>query len=134
MRSVQNAQFFAITEEHNLAELNELSEALFIELQQKEGFDYLALEQGSIITSWLGNKKHRGDIEAITKLIGAYPHAPTFATDEELQLIATVGANSGAITNPIWGVDQELSALHILDRLVVLAPNQSAKKRCRTCN
>ncbi len=124
--AAQGTQFFAIAEEHNEAALNELATILFAELQRQEGYQYLALEQGSVITSWLGGEKCRGNIDAITDLIGAYPHAPTFATDEELDLIATVGKTSAAKPNPIWGIDQELGALHILERLAVLAPNQAA--------
>lgn len=129
MDAVRDAQFLAIAEEHNVGELNGLTTLLFKELHERDGFDYLALEQGSVIASWLGDAKRRGDLGAITELVGNYPNAPTFATDEELKMIASVGAISGAATNPIWGVDQELGVLHILDRLAELAPNSEAASR-----
>jgi hypothetical protein len=129
LAAARDAQFVAIAEEHNLRELNQLSSRLFEELQRAYGFDYVALEQGSVIASWFGAPGRRGDIEAIAELAGRYPHAPTFATDEELEMIAAVGGLSTASVNPIWGVDQELGALHILEALARLAPTDDARRR-----
>jgi len=131
MDAVRDAQFLAIAEEHNVGALNDLTALLFKEMHQSEGFNYLALEQGSVIASWLGDEERRGDLEAISYLVGNYPNAPTFATDEELKMIASVGAISGAASNPIWGVDQELGAIHILDRLAELAPNSEAASKVK---
>jgi hypothetical protein len=127
LKAAHDAQFFGLAEEHNLRELNELTPLLFDALHRSHGFSYIALEQGSVITSWLGSPEHRGNLGSITGLIGRYPHAPTFATDEELEMMATIGGISSATGNPIWGVDQELGAFHILDRLAELAPNDSAR-------
>lgn len=129
MDAAADAQFVAIAEEHNLDELNEFATLLFAELSQSFGFRYLALEQGSVIASWLGDADRRGDLAAIAELVAKYPNAPTFATDSEMRLIAAVGATSSAPTNPVWGVDQELSALHILERLTELAPDAAAAAR-----
>lgn len=127
LKAAHDAQFFGLAEEHNLRELNELTPLLFDALHRRHGFRYIALEQGSVITSWVGSPEHRGDLASITDLISRYPHAPTFATDEELEMIATISRISSATVNPIWGVDQELGAFHILDRLVELAPNDLAR-------
>lgn len=125
----RDAQFFAIAEEHNLSELNQLTALLFRELHREHGFRYVALEQGSVIAAWFGSPERRGDMNAIASLVRRYPHAPTFATDEELQMVASVGEASSATVNPIWGVDQELGALHILERLAELAPTDGARSR-----
>lgn len=125
----RTAQFVAIAEEHNVRELNHLAAALFQALHETHGFQYLALEQGSVITSWMGSGERRGDREAIARLAARYPVAPTFATDEELWLIGDVGSTSSAAGNPIWGVDQEFGALHILDRLAELAPDSATRER-----
>ena len=96
--AVRQAQFFAIAEEHNLAELNKLTSVLFQRLHHKYGFNYIALEQGSVITSWLGSSNRRGNYKTSTELIRQYPHALTFATDEELKMIVDVGRiSSGKI-------------------------------------
>ncbi len=129
LEATREAQFVGIAEEHNLRELNQFAELLFRQLHRQYGFRYVALEQGSVIATWLGDRERRGDIDAIASLVRRYPHAPTFATDEELQMIASVGETSTAIVNPIWGVDQELGALHILERLAELAPTNDARSR-----
>jgi hypothetical protein len=124
--AAKEAQFVLIAEEHNVRELNEFSEALFMDLNREHGFDYLALEQGSIFSSWLGSGGRRGNLAEIIEVAGRYPHAATFATDEEFRLIKTVGEVSSARSSPIWGVDQEFGALHILDSLRTFAPNDQA--------
>lgn len=131
IEAARNAQFVMIAEEHNVSALNELAALLFNELHRRFSFNYISLEQGTVITSWLGDDSHRGNMAAIRNLIHTFPHAPTFATDEELQLIAEVGTTSSAATNPIWGVDQEFGALHILERLAELAPDQVAMDRVK---
>jgi len=127
--ATRNAQFVAIAEEHNVKELNQFAEALFSELNRVHGYQYLVLEQGGIVTSSLGSGEMRGNQGGIADFAGRYPYAATFATDEEFSLMAKVGAISSSTTSPIWGVDQEFGALHILDRLAELAPTPEARQR-----
>ena len=94
--AARDTQFFVIAEEHNLRELNQLASVVFESLHEAHGYDHVALEQGGVITSWLGDPEHRGDLQAIRALVARYPHALTFATDEELEFIATVGRISTA--------------------------------------
>jgi len=42
-------------------------------------------------------------------------------------MIARVGRISGARIAPVWGIDQEFGALHILERLRELAPHEAAR-------
>jgi hypothetical protein len=128
LEASRDVQFFAIAEEHNLLELNRFSSVLFRTLHEAYGFNFLVLEQGSIIGSWMGQNELRGDLSAISELVARYPHAPTFATDQELDLIASVGSVSSALVGPIWGVDQEFGALHILERLADVAPSAEARE------
>jgi len=64
----------------------------------------------------------------VDALVRRWPHAPTFATDEELALIAHIATTSAARTTPLWGLDQELGALHILERLAAIAPSDAARE------
>lgn len=123
------SQFFCLCEEHNLLELNQLSSYLFQEYHDQFGYNYLVLEQGCAISSFYGLPEYRGNYESLASLVRNYPQSPTFATDEELRLIADAGRISTSPINPIWGVDQDLGALHILERLKELAPNQKAQKK-----
>lgn len=122
-----NSQFFNVCEEHNVLELNNLSMCLFEMFHNQYNYNYLVLEQGVAISGFYGSTENRGDIEAISEVFRRYPQSPTFATDEELQLIAGVGKISNSPINPIWGVDQDLGALHILEKIIAIAPNEKAK-------
>lgn len=129
MNEAESSDYFSICEEHNLSELNELSSYIFKEFHKKYNYNYLVLEQGVAITSLFGNEENRGNFNAIASIAKKYPQSPTFATDEELKLIASVGNISTSTINPIWGIDQDLGALHILEGLIDLAPNNIAKTK-----
>lgn len=131
LNEAQRAGFFSICEEHNLMELNSLSSYLFDTFHKRYNYNYLVLEQGVVISSILGNEENRGDYNAIAEVVKKYPQSPTFATDEELKLISDVGRYSTSTINPIWGIDQDLGALHILERLTVLAPDHKSKARAQ---
>lgn len=131
VRSAMDAQFFLIGEEHNLRELNKLTVALFDTLQARYGYQFLVLEQGNIIASWLDDAARHGGRDSVDAIVRAYPHAPTFATDEELELITHVRRRSIAPGPAVWGVDQELAAMHLLERLAALSPSSEARDELR---
>jgi len=130
VQSAADAQFFLIGEEHNVSELNLLAAVLFDTLQARYGYQFLVLEQGNIIASWLDRAARRGGRDSVDAIVRAYPHAPTFATDEELGLITHVRAASVAPGAAVWGVDQELAAMHLLERLAELS-SSSARTELR---
>ena len=127
VQSAAESQFFVIGEEHNLLELNQLAVALFDTLQTRFGFQHLVLEQGNIIASWLDDAARYGGKDSVVTLVRAYPHAPTFATDQELELIIHVRQSSTAAGPAVWGVDQELAAMHLLERLAGSCRSQEAR-------
>ncbi len=128
LHAARSAQFVGILEEHNVRELAEFAAALFDTLRLAYGFQYAALEQGRIVTSWLASAARAGGQDSVDALVRRWPHAPTFATDEELALIGHIAATSAARSQPVWGLDQELGALHILERLAALAPSDDARR------
>ena len=127
LESASRAQFFVIAEEHNLLELNELAIHLFDELQARYDFQHLVLEQGNVITSWLDAAAGSGGLDAVNALVRRYPHAPTFATDEEFELMTHVRSKSRAEGAAVWGVDQELAAMHLLEHLAEHASSPEAR-------
>ncbi len=131
LESASAAQFFIIGEEHNLRELNQLTVALFDELQDRHDFQHLVLEQGSIIASWIDEAARSGGLDSVSTLVRKYPHAPTFATDEELELMTHVRSVSTATRAAVWGVDQELAAMHLLERLAELTNSSRARAEYR---
>lgn len=127
VQSAADAQFFLIGEEHNLLELNRLAIALFDTLQARYGFQHLVLEQGNVIASWLDSAAKQGGRDSVDAIVRAYPQAPTFATDEEFELMSHVRQQSTASGAAVWGVDQELAAMHLLERLAELSPSSEAR-------
>jgi hypothetical protein len=127
LANAAESQFFILAEEHNLLELNRLAVALFDRLHAEAGYEHLVLEQGSVIAGWLDRAAAEGGFDAVANLVRRYPHAPTFATDEEFELVAHVRRTSDSPGPAVWGVDQELAALHILERLAELAPDETAR-------
>jgi hypothetical protein len=129
LEAAASSQFVGLLEEHNVGDLASLTVALFDTLRVALGYRYLALEQGGVITSWLGEAARHGGWDSVSTLATRWPHAPTFATDEELAMIAHIAATAGTPHTPVWGIDQEFGALHILERLAALAPNEVARRR-----
>ena len=127
MKAAAEAQCVAIAEEHNRLQIPQITTMLFSALHKKYGFNYLALEQGTVVCKMFASKPLVGNPDAIAEFVQKYTNAPTFITDQELQMIADAGRISDAKTDRIWGLDQEFGALHILDQLKELAPNDNAR-------
>lgn len=127
LESAAGAQFFILAEEHNLLQLNQLAVGLFDELQERHGVQHLVLEQGNVIASWIDAAARAGGRDSVRALVRRYPHAPTFATDEELDLMTHVRQASTAPGPAVWGVDQELAAMHLLEYLAERAPTADAR-------
>lgn len=131
LEAAQSAQIISIAEEHNVWQLNEFTRGLFDTLSSTRDFRFLALEQGPVVTRWMNRAARAGGIDSISRLVQRYPQAPTFATDEELRLIDHVARTSDGRYDAVWGLDQELGAFHILDRLAAIAPNERAESMAR---
>jgi len=127
MKAAAEAQFVAIAEEHNRLQIPQITTMLFSALHKKYGYNYLALEQGTVVCRMFSSKPLAGNREAIAEFARKYTNAPTFITDQELQMIADAGRISDAKTDRIWGLDQEFGALHILDQLKELAPSAAVR-------
>jgi hypothetical protein len=117
VRSAAAAQFVAIGEEHNVAEVAQFTSALFRLLHERQGFNYFADEQDPWICQAVSRSPTRGNFERIAALHRKYPNAFTFQGDEEMAMLADIGRLSTAKSDPIWGLDQVFGALHILESL-----------------
>lgn len=127
----RGAQFFVLAESHYVAQIPPLAEALFDRLHRESGYNYYAVEFGPVITKMLSADGIRGNRAATFGLARKYPHAFQFWDDEEVAAFAHIGRTSTAETEPLWGIDQEWGALHVLDRLAVIAPTTEAASVAR---
>jgi hypothetical protein len=125
------SQFVALGEEHNTRDIPEFTTALFRVLQKRHGFRFLALEQDPVTMRWLSGRPLRGRREFLVVISRRYPHAFTFVSDEELAMLAQIGAISRTPARPVWGCDQAFGATHILDRLQVITRSPSAREFVR---
>ncbi len=129
METSSDTQFFAVAEPHNAKQVPEITSMLFKALHERNGFDYLALEQDPVMTRMVSAKPVVGKRNYVVSLANQYPNAFTFSTDQELEMIAQAGSVSKGKGNRIWGVDQAFGALHILNKLKEIAPNTEARNR-----
>lgn len=125
--ATRNAQFVVLGESHYVAEIPRYAAALFSSLRASVGFQHYAVENGPVIGSMLSAPGVRGRRDASFALARRYPRALQFWDDEEIDAISRIGALSAARTDPVWGLDQEWGALHVLERLAVLAPTPAAR-------
>ncbi|MBA3891510.1 MAG: hypothetical protein H0X64_13365 [Gemmatimonadaceae bacterium] len=131
LEAAAGAQFFMVGESHNVAEIPRFTAALFDTLHAVHGYDYFATEYGPEVMRMLSAPGVRGRLAATLDLGRRYPHAFHFWNDEELEAIAQVGARSRARGHVLWGLDQEWGALHLLERLAVLARDDAARTHAR---
>jgi hypothetical protein len=122
------SQFVIFGEEHNTRDIPEFTTALFRILQDRHGFHFLALEQDPVTMRWVSETPVRGRPLSVVSISQRYPHAFTFVSDEELSMIAELGAVSKTAARPIWGCDQAFGATHILDRLHVITRLAAARE------
>ena len=120
------AQFLAIGEEHNAAEIPALVTPLLHDLQPSAGYHYVALEQDPAAMRAASAAPTRGRIDSVVAYARRYPHAFTFMSDQELAMIADVGHIATGRGNTLWGLDQAFGVTHALDRLAALPAASNA--------
>jgi hypothetical protein len=132
LREIGDAQIVAIAEEHNVEEIPDFATRLFTKLHDSLGFDYFADEQDAYTLRLLSAPARRGNTDSVIALACRWPTALTFATDEEMRMLADIARTSHARGNPLWGLDQAFGATHFLVRLRELAPDNAARSAVDT--
>lgn len=127
LEEAADAQFVMVGESHNVKQIPQFTTQLFRQLHDRYGFNYLALEDGPFIAELYSDPAVRGDREATLALANRYVNALQFWNDQEVQMILDVGRISKASASPVWGLDQAWGGLHVLERLLELAPDASAR-------
>jgi hypothetical protein len=127
LRALGDAQFVTVGESHNVLEIPLFTAALFDTLHAVHGFNYFAIENGPTVMEMASAAARRGNADSLYAFANRYPHAFQFWNDQEMQALAQIGRTAGKVRDPIWGLDNEWGTAHILERLVAIAPNASAK-------
>ena len=124
----RKAQFFAIGEEHGIAENPKLAAALFAELV-KEGYSKLAIEISPPMASALDQALADGGLPGLQALYTQTGAEPAFyGMREEAEFLAA--ARAAAPAGPfLWGADYEVGAdRHLLRRLAELPKPEVAEQ------
>lgn len=127
-RAASNAQFVALAEQHFTSDIPKISSALFDHLQAKHGFQYACVEFGPVAIRSMMEPPFRGDSEKSFEYANRYPYALAFNSDQEVEFLAHVGKQSRGKGRPVWGVDQEFGATHVLDEVASSLNRVEAKK------
>ena len=120
------SQFVLVGESHFDHDTPQFAGALYHMLQRAHGFDHLVVEQDGVGIEDLLAPGRRGDPQAIADLAKRYPTLLGFASDQDLELLADVGARTKG-AHPIWGVEQTQGAARYLEELDRLAPTPAVK-------
>lgn len=127
--NTSRAQFVGFAEPHNVRQVPQVFSRLFRTLHEAHDFNYMALETGPAIMRRVSQTPVRGNLQAITELYFRYPRSFHFYTDQELAMMADVGALSTTRSDPIWGVDQIHATPLILDELIEVTSDQDRRAR-----
>jgi hypothetical protein len=127
LRAAKKSQFVAIGEEHNDRHIPAITTALFRILHQTSGFNYLAEEQDPSMMRTISTAPARGNLKRIQALAQRYKLGFTFISDQELEMLAAIGAASTGRGRPIWGCEQAFGLTHVLDKVAARAPNAAAR-------
>ena len=119
LRLAEDAQFVALGEEHHNLHIPAITTALFADLNERYDFQYFMTEQDPVMMELISNPTARGNLQEIKNLAQRYPMGFTFTSDEELKMLADIGAISKAELDVIWGCDQAAGVTHTLDQLAL---------------
>jgi hypothetical protein len=125
-QATARSQFVLIGESHFDHDTPQFAQALFHMLQREHGFDHLVVEQDGVGIEDALAPGVRGDPQAIANLARRYPTLLGFASDQDLELLADVGARTKG-PHPIWGVEQAQGAVRYLEELDRLAPTPAVR-------
>lgn len=117
VREAAKAQFVAIGERHEIREIPEITLALLRELSGRYGFNHLATENGEQAIRLIPPHTRASARDSVVAYAARYPDAFEFSDDQDLELVGRAAAILRKSNSPVWGLDQEFGALHLIDRL-----------------
>ena len=124
----QGSQFVLLGEDHMDHATPVFAGGLFRLLHDTHGFRHLVVEQDPVAIEAALAEPVRGDADRIAALARRWPSLFEFDTDEDLSLLAAVGALVPG-QDAIWGVEQATGAVRYLEELVELAPDAAVAGR-----
>ncbi len=125
-KATASSQFVLLGENHFDHDTPLFAGALFHMLEREDGFDHLVVEQDGVGIDDLLAPGVRGDPAAAASVAKRHPTLIGFASDQDLELLADVGAREHGLS-PIWGLEQTQGAARYLEELEATAPTPALK-------
>lgn len=123
----RESQFFLVGEDHGIAEVPQLTAALFRGLAPA-GYRHLAIETGEAAASALNRAALRGDTAMASFVDRHWPGVPFYTLREESRLLTDAVRAAGGRTDVLWGLDYDILAdRYALLRLREIAPTPAAR-------
>ncbi len=129
-REAAESQFLLVAEDHGLAEMPEVTAALF-DLARPAGYRHIVVEIGPLVAERFERMAAAPDaLQQFAAFNRDYPYGAAFYFwREEAAMLARIVQAMGGARDTVWGIDQEFiaaGAVH-LERLVELAPDAAAR-------
>lgn len=106
----RGARFFAIGEEHGIAENPKLAAQLFTDLRD-DGYQHLAIEVSPPIATLLDQTLRNDGLDGLRALFAEQGGEPAFfGMKEEAEMLAAVRATSTSKSPVLWGADYEVAS------------------------
>ena len=130
-QALVGTEFVLIGEGHHDHDTPLFSEALYDALHASFGFDHLVVEQDPVGVEMALEPGRRGRPAAIAQGLASHPNLLGFASDQDLELLAHVGAVTPG-SDAVWGLEQAQAPARYLEELVPLAPTSTAHAAAST--
>lgn len=115
-RRSRASRFVVIGERHGIQEIPLFVRAV-LRAQRGRGTLHLATENSTTAITAATMAARAGGIDSVRALVRTYPNMLEFSDDDDLATIAWAVDSLSGVNEPIWGLDQEFGALHVLDPL-----------------
>jgi len=124
INATKKCQFVSLGEEHNALDIPIFTTKLFTLLQQNHGFNYLALEQDPLRCQILSAQQNQGKRDSAFTFVKRFPYSYTFASNQEINMMADISGLSKGKGRPVWGCDQSFGTMHVLTELLNFSPSK----------
>ena len=115
-RRARASRFVVIGERHGIEEIPLFVRAV-LRAQRGRGTLHLATENSMTAVAAVTKAARAAGIDSVRAYVKAYPNMLEFSDDDDVALLAWAADSLDVRDEPLWGLDQEFGALHVLDRI-----------------
>jgi hypothetical protein len=126
LQRASKSQFVFVGEDHGIAQIPQFASALWHELTPL-GYKHVAVEEGPWVIALADKYVRRSDKKAIQTYKTSVVPNLEYGSDEHFAFLDVLRSTSqGSKIPTVWGLDQEMRIVPLLNRLLTLAPDNGA--------